>query len=356
MSREHRRAPRPPIPWFLCALGVVVLMVMGGAVQCLGEEREGGFRLAEGIYEPSGVAQIDDGWIVAVEDESSRPFSLLSLAGGAETVQAQSLRARPLPARSLLLAASRVFADLEGVTVGEAGLVYAVTSHSRKSNGKRAAQREQLVRFKVEDAWLTELEVVSGLRKALTEAFPDFDKAAKEHRVKREGGLNIEGLAFDRRRKTLWLGFRGPLLDDDAILVAVANPRGVFERGEPFRFGRRLVSLDLDGGGIRGLTYVPRLKGFLILSQREGGKKEKPFKLWLWGGSRKEPARRVRIDGVPDLRNAEAVAPIRLDGEERILVLSDDGNYRRRRPAKYLLVDYSALRIDSTPPESEETK
>ena len=314
----------------------------GFAVGVVRSEFEGaGFRSAAGIYEPSGVAQLDDGMIVVIEDEPARPFSLLSLDG-----EAAGLRAQPLRPKSLLSAAIYDFADLEGIASGENGFAYAVTSHSRKNNGKRATEREQLVRFKVENSRLTGMTVVAGLRTALIQQFPDLERAAKERKVKQEAGLNIEGLTFGPRRKTLWLGFRGPLVGDDAILVAIANPSRIFEQGEAIRFGQEPVLLDLDGGGIRGLAYAPHLAGYLILSQRESGKKEKAFKLWLWSGAPDEPARRVRIDGATDLRRAEAVEPIRLNGEEKILLLSDDGHFERRRPARYLLVDYSALRID----------
>ncbi len=345
MSSQTQPAARSLPRWGRRGLGLLVVLVsltVAHWVHC--DSGGSGFRTAEGIYEPSGVAQLDDGWIVAVEDEPARPFSLLTVTDGEG-----GLLAKPLRSRSLLSAAVQSFADLEGITAGEDGYAYAVTSHSRKANGKRAAERELLLRFKIEDSRLAEVQVVGSLRKALGQAFPEIERAAKEKKVKRDGGLNIEGLVFDRRRRELWLGFRGPLVDDKAILVAIVNPRRVFEKGEALRFRAKPRLLDLDGGGIRGLSFVADLGGYLVLSQRDSKKKEKPFKLWLWGGGRKQPARRVRIDGVPDLRRAEAVVPVHLNGKEMILLLSDEGNFRRRKPAKYLLVDLAALNIDPQP-------
>ncbi len=316
------------------ALSAMLLLAAGAAT-------EAEFKLIEGIYEPSGATQLEDGTIVAVEDEPARPFSLLSPAGLVTRLSAQ-----PLRSGSLLSAAFLELADLEGVAAGESGFAYAITSHSRKDNGKRSAERERLVRFRVEDSRITDLEVVTGLRDALVRAFPELDSAARERQVKRDHGLNLEGLTFGLRRQTLWIGFRGPLVKGDAMLVSILNPRRAFESDEGFRFGDRVLTLDLGGGGIRGLAYVPRLSGFLILSQRESGKKESPFKLWLWNGGGEHSVRRVRIEGVADLRRAEAVVPISLEGQDKLLLLSDDGSYRQRRPARYLLVDYAALRID----------
>lgn len=338
--RNDIRALWSPWRWLLCAL--LSAFPGHGHVAAAGSTDDADFRLIEGLFEPSGVAQLESGLIVAVEDEAARPFSLLRADG-------DGWHAQPLRSKSLLTAAFEKLADLEGVTAGDDSFVYAITSHSRKENGKRAADRELLVRFEVEDGKLAGLRAVRGLRKALEDAFPFIERAADERNVKRDGGLNIEGLAFDRRAKKLWLGFRGPLVDDHAVLVTIDNPRGIFERGESIQLGNRPVRLDLDGGGVRGLAYDPRLAGYLILSHREGSKKKKPFKLWLWSGDRGDPARRVRIEGVKDLRRAEAVAPIRVDGKEKILLLSDDGDRRRRRAAGFLLADYAALHIDQEP-------
>ncbi len=305
-----------------------------------------GFRRLAGIYEPSGVTQLADGRLLVVEDERARPFALLSAGEGTEPFRVESPKAS-----SLWEAATLSLDDLEAITAGRAGFLVAVTSHSRKDNGKLEAGRQRLVRFKVEGSRLAEMSFAPGLRKALTRAFPVLVEAARERKVKRDRGLNIEGLAFDRRGRRLWIGLRGPLHDGKALLIQWLNPKAVFERGAPLRFAAQPIELDLDGGGVRDLAYVPRLDGFLILSQREGGKnkKDKKFKLWLWSGDPTMPAQRVRIDGVADLEKAEGVAPIRWAGGERILLLSDDGNRACRKPASYLLVDYSALRIEPLP-------
>lgn len=345
MTREGFRKGVATCSPYLPASALLLLVCCGTwTATALEAAPESSFHPLMGVYEPSGVAQLEDGRLLAVEDEASRPFVLLSPAAAPERFRAESLRAS-----SLLAAATQAMDDLEAVTVAPNGFLFAAGSHSRKDNGKRNAAREQLLRFRVREDRLTELAEVRGLRKALVEAFPELDDSAREKKVKRDRGLNIEGLAFDRSGEHLWLGFRGPLFDDRAILIQVLNPNEVFDHDTPFRFASSPVMLALDGGGIRDLAYVPRLNGYLILSQREDGKKEKKFKMWLWSGEESSPARRVRIDGVDDLERAEGVAPIRWQDEDRILLMSDDGERSRRKPARYLLVDYSTLRIETVP-------
>lgn len=347
MTRSgRRRALRPTtLNWWLPALGLLLLLLAGlVAKEARTESQNTEFRRLEGLYEPSGVGQLDDGRLVVVEDEPSRPFILLTPDGGAEDFRVELLRPR-----SLLEAVIGGIDDLEGVAVGPEGFVYAITSHSRKQNGKRGMKREKLVRFKVEGDRLAESAVRGDLRKSLTRAFPELKDAAKERKVKRDLGLNIEGLAFDEKRERLWIGFRGPMVDEKAILVAILNPHQAFEQDQEVQFIDTPVLLDLDRGGIRDLAFDPRLGGYLILSQREGTKKEKAFKLWLWSGDPAASPRRVRIDGIDDLERAEGVAPVNFRGEDKILLVSDDGASARGKGARYLLVDYALLKID---PES----
>ena len=291
------------------------------------------------IYEPSGVAQLSDGSLVVIEDEPTRPFWQLRPA--AETGRFDVELLEPT---SPLVSLVTKFNDLEGITADDEGFLYAITSHSRQKNGKREAAREMLVRFEVKGDRIESLSARGDLLDSLARAFPRLEKSIEERKVKREGGLNIEGLAFDPPRGSLWIGFRAPLFDNDALLIEVTNPQCAFEDEEEFDFADDPVLLDLDGGGIRDIAFSSRLEGYLILSQREG-KKEKHFKLWLWDGAPFSSPRRVRIEGVDHFDRAEGITPVNLDGEERLLLVKDDGNQEQQEGATYLLIDFADLRI-----------
>lgn len=296
------------------------------------------FRPLAGVFEPSGVVQLPDGRLLVVEDEAERPLTLLRPAPGGGFV-----------AESLELAAD--VDDLEDVAVDAEGFVYATTSFSRRDKKRRAA-REKLIRFRVGKRGISDLRELRDLRDRMTEAHPLLARAARvKKKLKKRGGLNVEGLAFDGQGKQLLLGLRAPLsLDGRAVLVVLENPRACFVAGEPARIGAELLLLDLGGRGVRGLTWDRRLGGYLVLARDESkaakkGKDERDdaFTLWLWRGAEHVP-QRVAVAG-DDLRNAEGITPARIGGEERLLVVSDEGDAASQRPARYRLFRYDELRI-----------
>jgi hypothetical protein len=299
----------------------------------------GDFRKFEQIYEPSGVQQLPDGRFVVIEDEASHPMGVFSLEAGGK-VSEQPLYRRSILSWSSPNRALSTLEDLEGVAVDEQGTLYAITSHSRKENGKRADQREQLARFVLNGEQVVDFRVMRGLRKEISAQHKSLKDAAKIRDVKDGGGLNIEGLSFDRAKQKLLLGLRSPLAGANAIIVVLENPRAVFDRNEQPRISDRLIELDLAGGGIRALSYDPHLGGFLIISR----KPNKSFKLWLWSGDAGQSPQRLRIPDVKKLRQAEGVTPVRLDGlPAGILIVSDDGVGVKGTPGHYLFLRYEQL-------------
>ena len=301
------------------------------------------FRALAGIYEPSGVVQLADGRLLIVEDEASRSLSLLSFDTEGD------MQVLPLWRNSLLSEGKGLHGlgelnDLEGLAMDGNGYVYAVTSYSHtKNKGRMSPTREKLVRFRIHGDIVTDATLVSNFKSYITAHDPVLREAISEKYAKHAEGLNIEGLAFNKEGDQLLFGFRNPLKDNKAIILALENPAEVFNHEVP-RFGKLLL-IDLDGAGIRGLTYDPRLSGYLILARRED-KKKMPFELWFWGGNRENVARRVYIKGVENLRRAEAVTPVTLDDIEGILIFSDEGNIRKNKPSSYIFLRYDQLSID----------
>jgi hypothetical protein len=292
------------------------------------------FQPLAGIYEPSAIQQLADGRFLVVEDEKEYPFSLvrLSLDG---RVASQPLRQGWLDFDDAFWKLD----DLEGLALGPDGLIYAITSHSRSGDGDEKKARDKLVRFRIEGDRVVERQVSKGLKPVLRAAHPVLAQAAEVRDVKGEGGLNIEALEFTA--DGLLVGLRGPLLDGRAVLIRIGNPEALFKGGDP---ATTLTTLDLDGHGLRGLSWLPALGGYLAIAGPVA-RAAVPFRLWFWSGRADQPARRVEVPGLAGFEHAEGVCPALIEGRERIVMVSDDGNRDEGRFARFVVLEPGQLRI-----------
>ena len=297
------------------------------------------FRPLTGLYEPSAIQQLPDGRFLVVEDEERHPFSLLTIAPDGSVAAA--------PLRPGLLESFRSFwklNDLEGLALDRSGQLYAVTSHSRDGDGNEKTDRNKLVRFRIEGDHVVDTGVVHGLKPALMAAHPVLQQAAAVADGKSGQGFNIEALETIADGQQLLVGFRSPIVGQRAVVAVIENPAAMFDAGEPPRIGATLLTLDLDGGGIRAMAWVASLNGYLV-SSGSAIRKQEPFRLWFWSGDAQAPAKRVTVAGLEGFAHAEGVSPAVINGREHIIVVSDDGDRSTNRPAQYLLLDPGQLQI-----------
>ncbi len=325
----------------LSAFGIVfVLASIANPVLATNMERQPCGKL----YEPSGVTQLLDGRLLVVEDEKNNPIRLLSLL---TSEHGESVSTTPLQT-SLPTVSGRSdlgeLADLEAVALDNNGFVYAITSHSLTRKGKSSTAREKLVRFKVKGDSVSDVGVVLDLKSAIIKLDKALKKSSHVTDVKENNGFSIEGMSFDQNKQKLLIGLRTPVMDKKAVLLVLKNPQAMFEKGEPPKFKRKPIYLDLDKGGIRAITFDATLNGYLILSRHE--KKGKKFKLWFWDGKENQAPVRVRIKGKLDLSNAEGITPILIGGEKKIMFVFDVGNTSKRHNGCYAFVPYEQLKID----------
>lgn len=295
------------------------------------------FLALNGIYEPSAIQQLADGRFLIVEDEKQHPFNLVTirLDGG---VSSTPLSPGAMEAGVLKLD------DLEGLASDRSGYIYAITSHSRDGDGDEKKARNRLVRFRIEGDRVVAPVLAGGLKSALVAAHPLLASAAEIRDVKSNGGLNIEALEISPDQQRLLIGFRSPLIDKRAIIAYVENPSAIFETGEPPRISAILEKLDLDGNGIRGMAYFPSLDGYLVISGPVARERVQ-FQLWFWSGRRGDPARRVSVPGLQGFEHAEGISTAVIDGQQRIIIVSDDGDRKEGRFARFLLLDPEQLQI-----------
>ena len=297
------------------------------------------FKTLTGIYEPSAIQQLPDGRFLVVEDEKQQPFSLVTINPDG------NISSTPLSPGSLEPGdAFWKLDDLEGIALDQSGYIYTTTSHSRDGDGDEKKSRDKLVRFRIEGDHVVAPMVVKGLKPALAALHPVLASAAQIRDVKTGGGLNIEALEISPNQQRLLIGFRSPLLDHRAIIASVENPSELFEAGKPPRISPSLETLDLGGNGIRGMSYFPSLAGYLIISGPVS-REQVHFQLWLWSGLPGEPARRVSVPGLRGFEHAEGISPAVIDGQQRIIIVSDDGSRKEGRFARFLLLDPKQLQI-----------
>lgn len=303
------------------------------------------FRQIEGIYEPSAAQQMPDGRIFVVEDEMEHSLAILSIQGDG-TFAVERLDPQAVFAPILAAPHAEIPEDFEGIAVDDEGFLYLITSHSREVDGKVDARREQLVRFKVAGTQCTDMAVYGNLKADIAARHPVLRQSADVVDVKQAGGLNIEGIAFDKDKKTLLIGFRSPVSEGKAVLVTLDNPKDIFTTGVEAEIGADLILLDLQDNGVRGMVYDPTLDGYLIISGPVSRDRTLNFGLWLWHG---EPGKAAVPVGIPGPANAinrgECISPVVWQDTHKVLLIRDDGKKKKERGAHYMFLTYDQLNI-----------
>lgn len=289
------------------------------------------------IYEPSGVQQLPDGRILVVEDEAKRAMSIMTLNPDGSLVEDNAASVR------LTRAFGRKLTDLEGLTVDDAGQIYAITSHSMNKDGERRSDREQLLRFRIEGSAVGDIKSHVSLRDALSSA---TDLKAKIENASGDkvdfDRLNIEGLSFHRETGRLLLGLREPMGGESSLIIPIDNPSAIFESNAAPVFGDPVL-LALKGGGIRALSFDPVMDAFLIVNEIEGYEGNRYSQLWSWSGEAQTAPEPIALPDIINLNNVESIDSIMINGEPRLLLMSDEGNEKKNRPARYMMLEYGQL-------------
>ena len=288
-----------------------------------------------GIFEPSAIQQLSDGRFLVAEDEKEHPLTLVSIqADGA-------IRSVPLEVDA---EDAGKLDDLEGLTLDAKGYLYAITSHSRNSKGEEKKSRNKLLRFRVEGNRMVSPVVVTGLKAALASTHSPLVQATAVLDVKGDGGLNIEALEMAPDGQQLLIGFRSPLLDGKAILARLENPAAAFDAAAALRISPELISLDLGGHGLRALSWIPALNAYLLISGPVA-REQVQFRLWYWSGHPSATPRPIIVEGLAGFAHAEGITPALLAGQQKIVIVSDDGSRIEGRPAQLLILDPQQIQI-----------
>jgi len=144
----------------------------------------------------------------------------------------------------------------------------------------------------------------------------------------KENGLDIEGLTIFR--KTLYVGLRGPVVDNAAIIVALRLTARftVVETSVVLHF------VDLDGLGVRDLARSK--DGILIMAGPVSGA-DGPFKLLRWRPRRtpnvQTPGLMMHFQSGTD--HPEGICALRRGNADGLLVVYDTKNANRISGTRY---------------------
>ena len=212
--------------------------------------------------------------------------------------------------------------DIESITT-DGTYFYVASSQSNR----KASDSAGLVRFKFDagSQSVKGVEAISGLKRFLVE---NVDEVREEGDEKgKNGGLNIEGLAWDPRQGRLLLGLRSPIIDGNALLVPLRfrDPRGAFTM-DNLEVKDPTIRLSLGGGGIRDIEYDERAKLFRIISGAAADQDQTDFSLWEWSGNEQQPALR-ETNRFDEHLKPEGVARVTAGGRDFIFVVFDSSGY-----------------------------
>jgi hypothetical protein len=261
-----------------------------------------------GTFEASGVAAVPNSTgVLFVDDNRTREIFWMEL--GPDGAQRGAVVAVPLGAE---------IEDPEGIA-GDGSHFYVVGSQS-KGQGPAGVG---LVRFTFDakSRRVERVQTMSRLKAWLVEQVPELegiDAAVADE------AFNIEGLAWDPAGARLLLGFRAPVADGEALIVALKlrDPGAAFAV-ENLQVDGRALRVPLGGAGIRGLDYDPRAQSLLIVAEPSGNRGSRGFSIveWTPGASEVRPIATFDASSQP-----EGVA--RLPGSQAgTLVVFDTSRY-----------------------------
>ena len=266
-----------------------------------------------GTFEASGVAAVSgtDGVLFV---DNGRPGQVFWMGLDQNGKQASAIKG---------LALGTDIEDIEGITT-DGTYFYVVSSQSRP----KAVASTGLARFKFDtrSQSVDGVVTIGGLKNFLVENVAEL--RGEGDRKGKDGGINIEGLAWDPGHGRLLLGMRSPVVDGQALLVPLKlrDPRGAFTIDNLQVEGGKAIRLSLGGLGVRGFEYDERAKVFRILSGATEEQQSTDFVLWQWNGDEKQPVLR-EINKFDKTLKPEGVARATSGKRDFLIVVFDAGGY-----------------------------
>jgi hypothetical protein len=304
------------------------------------------------LSEVSGAVNIGDDRLLLIADEGYQ-VRLVSNARAAFETGIFKDRMKPLsPTTNGGKESKELMDDIEDIAWDPArGAAFAITSHSRSKKQDNVddprgqkPQRHKLARLMLKDDGTVDAKEVGVLEDALR-GIPLVSEAMKRsHQVGGEQGtFNIEGLAFEPLRGRLLIGLRSPTRLDHgkqaAVVLTLRNPHALFDSKDKAVVDSEPILLDLEGSGIRGLTWDAERQGIWIVAGRSADPDQPTdhilSSVWFWDPNHAGRLRKAPLD-LRQMENLESVCVLDRNGKHGLLLISDDGGDSKE--SRYLWV------------------
>ena len=281
---------------------IILLLVMALGIVLLGRPQSAApapmTSFSGGTFEASGVAHVPNTDAVLFVDDG-RPNEIFLMQVGEDRKQAGAIK-------NINISTSII--DLEGITT-DGEHFYIVGSQSKPKGADQAG----LARFKFDatSQRVVGTEAVSGLKKFLADNVAEL--RGMENTKYNDGGINVEGVAWDPHNARLLLGLRSPVVDGQALVVPLKlrDPKGALTSANLEVEDRKAIRLPLGGAGIRSIEYDESRKAFFLITGAGPNSEKMDFKTWEWSGNGASPTlreletfdRRLKPEGITRFSN-----------------------------------------------------
>ena len=282
------------------------------------------------VFEPSGAATMPDGKVLIVEDESNaKSLKLLEIQSDGNVAEIGNLYLT----KKIKKVFKKSIEDLEAITA-DGDRVYAITSFTFNKNNKRKASREKFMMFTYKDGAVEDFYIYKRLKADLYQKFPKIF----QNDIFSRNVMNIEGLTINPKTGGVIIAFRAPLINSDAFMIEIKNPKEVLLGQERPNFSEPIL-LDLNGLGVRDITYDAQKDGYWLIA---GGSNNREFKFELWFLD-SQTKKLSYIDNQPDIGYGEGITLINSASQNPALFIVEDNGKKPNKSANYVIINRDSL-------------
>src|SRR5688572_25970517 len=298
-------------------LEIILLLLLAAGIVLLGSPQAAApaamTSFSGGTFEASGVVQVAGTDAVLFVDDG-RPNEIFLMQLGEDRKQAGAIKRIDI-ATSII--------DLEGITT-DGEYFYVVGSQSKSKGTDQAG----LARFKYDAASqrAAGTQAASGLKKFLADNVAEL--RGMENTKYNDGGINVEGIAWDVQNRRLLLGLRSPVVEGHALVVPLKlrDPKAALSFDNLEVEGRKAIRLPLAGAGIRSIEYNESRKAFYLITGAGPNSEKMDFKTWEWSGEGATPTLRERETFDRRLK-PEGITRVSSGARDFIFIVFDTSGY-----------------------------